>query len=114
MAIKDLIMMLAIICDEYGGPEVLKVGERPMVQPNENERIIKVEYSALNRADTMQRMGKYPPPQGATDVLGLECSGYLVNTDGTVSETRVAALLPGGGYAQFVKVHKDHILELPE
>ena len=99
--------MKAVVQDAFGGPEVLKAGEKPLPVCNENEVLIKVEYSALNRADLMQRTGNYPPPPGATDVLGLECSGYL-------DSRKVMALLPGGGYAQFAKVHKDHVLEVPE
>mmetsp|Transcript_21713 Transcript_21713/g.29129 ORF Transcript_21713/g.29129 Transcript_21713/m.29129 type:complete len:165 (+) Transcript_21713:61-555(+) len=113
--------MQAIICDGKGSAEVLKVGSRPIPQPSEDECLIKVEYTALNRADIMQRMGNYPPPPGVTDVLGLECLGRLVTNpaqagteEETLSDHRVIALLPGGGYAQYAKVHKSHCLQVPE
>ena len=106
--------MKAVVQDAFGGPDVLKAGEKPLPVCNENEVLIRVEYSALNRADLMQRTGNYPPPAGVTDVLGLECSGYLVESDGTSATRKVMALLPGGGYAQFAKVHKDHVLDVPE
>ena len=72
--------MRALICNRPGGADVLAVGERPMPQTDQDkdEILIKVEYTALNRADIMQRQGKYPPPPGATDVLGLECLGRIV------------------------------------
>ena len=62
----------------------------------------------------MQSEGKYPPPAGASQILGLECVGYLVDpaTD-KVSDRKVMALLTGGGYAEFARVHKDHIMDLP-
>ena len=71
-----------------------------------DEVLIKVDYAGVNRAETLQRKGLYPPPPGATDVLGLECAGRLVlnpdraNTiEELVSEKRYIALLSGGGYA---------------
>ena len=67
--------MKAVVCDGYGGAEVLKIGQRPMPQLQDGEVLIKVIYTALNRADIMQRKGNYPPPPGVTDVLGLECLG---------------------------------------
>ena len=113
--------MRAIVCDGKGGSEVLNVGKRPIpVLDAGGEVLIKVEYSALNRADIMQRKGAYPPPPNVTDVLGLECLGRIV-TDGigdpsveTLSDYRVIALLPGGGYAQYAKVQESHTLRVPE
>ena len=97
--------MRAVVCTEPGGSQVLTVGERPIPVPLENEVLIKVEYSALNRADIMQRQGNYPPPPGVTDVLGLECLGRIVLAhpgepeQESLSDYRVICLLPGGGYA---------------
>ena len=111
--------MKAIVCDSFGGPEVLKVGERPVPQLVEGEVLIKVTYSALNRADIMQRKGNYPPPPGVTDILGLECLGQIVedpekaNTLEEVLGETVIALIPGGGYAQYAKVQRDHTLAIP-
>ena len=70
--------MQAVVCDGVGSADVLKIGQRPRPVPAEGEVLIKVEYSALNRADIMQRKGSYPPPPGVTDVLGLECLGRIV------------------------------------
>ena len=110
--------MLAVIMDSPGEADVLKKGSRPFPVPGEGEIILKVDYSALNRADVMQRKGNYPPPPGVTDVLGLECLGRKVlsrNASGeeTLSEERFIALLPGGGYAQYVKVRQSHCIQVP-
>ena len=103
--------MKAIVCDGHGGPEVLKVVERPIPVPKEDEVLIKVKYSAMNRADIMQRRGLYPAPKGATDILGLEVSGYELKSE---KRKRVIALLPGGGYAPYVVAKQDHVIELPD
>ena len=112
--------MRAIVCDGKGGAEVLTVGERPIPVPTDDEILIKVEYTALNRADIMQRKGSYPPPPGVTDVLGLECMGRIVTSNAgvadqeTLSDHCVIALLPGGGYAQYFKVNAGHALRVPD
>jgi len=63
----------------------------------------------------MQTRGQYPPPSGVTSIIGLECSGYLVDpVTNEITDKRVMALLSGGGYAEFAKVHKDHAIEIPE
>jgi len=79
----------------------MHIGEVPMPVCNENEVLIKVMATAVNRADILQRKGRYPAPKGATDVLGLECAGFIVENMETYepSSKRVMALLPGGGYA---------------
>ena len=85
---------------------MLQVGERSLPVLESDEVLIKVDYAGVNRAETLQRKGLYPPPPGATDVLGLECAGRLVlnpdraNTiEELLSEKRYIALLSGGGYA---------------
>ena len=71
--------------------------------------MIKVEATAVNRADTLQRMGKYPPLPGVTEVIGLECSGQIVDPVSLEpTGEKVMALLPGGGYAQYAKVLRSH------
>jgi len=72
------LLMKAIIQDGPGGPDVLKVGMRPLPVLDEDERLIRVDYAGVNRAETLQRQGLYPPPPGATDILGLECAGRIV------------------------------------
>ena len=113
--------MKAIVCDGNGGSDVLKVGDRPLPELPEGDThfLIKIEYTALNRADIMQRKGSYPPPPGTTDVLGLECLGNIVLEKGVGEDDdklgdRVIALLPGGGYAQYCKVNKEHVIRVPE
>lgn len=89
--------------------------EDPVVK--ENEVLIKVEATALNRADTLQRQGKYPPPKGESDFLGLECSGVVEKLGKTVSRWKVGdqvcALLSGGGYAEKVAVPAGQVLPIP-
>ena len=112
--------MRAIVCDGYGGAEVLKIGERPIPELSQGDILIKVSFTAFNRADIMQRKGNYPPPPGVTDVLGLECLGQIVEDPskaGTAEEKlgkTVIALIPGGGYAQYAKAKASHTLEVPE
>jgi NADPH:quinone reductase-like Zn-dependent oxidoreductase len=85
---------------------------------NDGEVLVKVQFSAINRADVHQRKGEYPPPPGATDILGLECAGHIVlegaNTPAEKLGPRVLALLPGGGYAQYAKVHASNLIEIPD
>ncbi len=78
-----------------------------------------MEATALNRADVVQRKGHYPPPKGVTDILGLECAGYLLDDasqldDGSYKNgKRVMAILPGGGYSTVVKAKKGEVMEIP-
>lgn len=111
--------MKAIVCDGYGSADVLKVGTRPLPVLGPGEIMIKIHYSALNRADVMQRQGQYPAGPGVTDVLGLEAVGQVVISGANTPEEkldnrRVMALLPGGGYAQYVKVHKSNVIDIPD
>ena len=69
--------MRAVTAPEPGGPEALVVSDLPDPEPGPGEVVLDVVASAVNRADTLQRMGFYPPPKGASDVLGLECSGRV-------------------------------------
>lgn len=110
--------MKAILVKEFGGPEQLYLGDTDQPQPAPEEVLIKVKATALNRADTLQRMGKYPPPPGASSIIGLEVSGVIEKigkdvTDWKVGE-RVCALLPGGGYAEYVTVHSQCLIPIPE
>ena len=88
--------------DPAVGPESLTVQtcSVPTYNP-EKEALIKIEATAANRADLLQSQGKYPPPKGITDIIGLECAGYLVDPEtNEITDRRVMALLSGGGYAQ--------------
>ena len=85
--------------------------------PGENEVVIRVHASAINRADLMQRRGLYPPPPGASDVMGLECAGEVIATGPGASRykvgDRVCALLAGGGYAEVCVAHEGSVLPIP-
>ena len=110
--------MRVVIFDNPGEPEVLKLGEfeKPVVK--ENEILVKVRATALNRADTLQRKGMYPPPQGASPVLGLEISGTIAEVGSKVSKwqegEKVFGLIPGGGYAEYAVIHEDMAMRVPE
>ncbi len=109
--------MRAVIADGSGGPEILSVQEVPDVQPGPGEVAIEVAATAVNRADTLQRMGFYPPPPGASDIIGLECSGTVAalgeGVDGWQVGDEVCALLAGGGYASRVVVPAGQVMPVP-
>lgn len=100
-----------------GGPDVLVPATRPVPVPGPGEVLIAVEAAGVNRPDVLQRAGLYPPPEGASDLPGLEVAGAVVATgDGAEARTgeRVMALVPGGGYAEFVVVSAAHCLPIPD
>lgn len=112
--------MRAVIAREPGGPEVLAVTDLPDPSPGPGEVVVDVVATAVNRADTLQRQGHYPPPPGASDVLGLECSGTVSAVGEGVEgvEERqvgdeVCALLAGGGYAEKVVVPAGQVMPVP-
>ncbi|XP_059659541.1 uncharacterized protein LOC132306233 [Cornus florida] len=109
--------MKAIVITSPGGPEVLQLQEVEDPQIQEDEVLIKVEATALNRADTLQRKGSYPPPKGASLYPGLECSGTIEAVGQNVNRWKigdqVCALLSGGGYAEKVAVPAGHVLPIP-
>ncbi|KAA8515323.1 hypothetical protein F0562_018447 [Nyssa sinensis] len=109
--------MKAIVITSPGGPEVLQLQEVDDPQIHDDEVLIKVEATALNRADTLQRKGSYPPPKGASQYLGLECSGTIEAIGRNVTRWKigdqVCALLSGGGYAEKVAVPAGQILPVP-
>lgn len=100
-----------------GGPEVLRLGERPLPQLRDGEVLIRVAFAGVNGPDLMQRRGLYPPPPGASDLLGLEVAGEVVACGSAVQRWRpgavVCALTNGGGYAEYVAVNADHCLAPP-
>lgn len=110
--------MQAVEITEAGAPEVLKLCTRPMPAPKADEIVIKVAYAGVNRPDALQRAGKYNPPADASDLPGLECSGEVVAIGAAVSNWRVGdqvcALLPGGGYAEYVATPAVHALPVPK
>ncbi|MGP2493980.1 NAD(P)H-quinone oxidoreductase [Mesorhizobium sp. PUT5] len=111
------VKMNAIVISEPGGPLVLKLERRDVPKPGPGEILIRVHAAGVNRPDVQQRKGVYPPPPGASDLLGLEVAGEVAAL-GPGAERwrvgdRVCALTPGGGYAEYVKVHGTHALPLP-
>lgn len=110
-------MMTAIEISTPGGPEVLVPTQRPVPVPAHDEILIRVHASGVNRPDCLQRAGAYDPPRGASDLPGLECAGEVVAVGNGVSRysvgDRVCALLPGGGYAEYVTTPADHALPVP-
>ena len=101
-----------------GGPEVLKIAQRPVPGVKPDEVLIEVEATGVNGPDLMQRKGLYPAPAGASDLLGLEVSGKIVAAGAEVrrwkSGDHVAALTNGGGYAQYCVVDAEHCLPIPQ
>jgi tumor protein p53-inducible protein 3 len=103
---------------EFGDSDVLYIGETETPQVGDGELLVRVRATALNRADLLQRMGYYPPPKGASEIIGLEMAGEIVDVGGGVTGyrvgDRVCALLPGGGYAQYAVIPADMAMPLPE
>ena len=110
--------MRAVEITKAGGPEVLQLCERPMPEAGHGGVVIKVAYAGVNRPDALQRAGSYAPPPTASDLPGLEASGEIVAVGAGVSQWAigdlVCALLPGGGYAEFVATPAAHCLPVPE
>ncbi|WP_210503314.1 NAD(P)H-quinone oxidoreductase [Nocardioides xinjiangensis] len=109
--------MRAVVATGTGGPEVLSVGEVDDPRPGAGEVLIDVVATAVNRADTLQRRGFYPPPHGESEVIGLECSGRVAElgegVGGWSVGDEVCALLAGGGYAARVVVPVGQVMPVP-
>ena len=109
--------MRAVIATGAGGPDVLSVGEVEDPRPGPGEVLVEVVATAVNRADTLQRQGHYPPPPGASEVIGLECSGRIAGlgagVEGWQVGDEVCALLAGGGYAERVVVPVGQVMPVP-
>lgn len=103
---------------EAGGPEVLELDTTAVPKPNDGEILIKVAYAGVNRPDVVQRQGLYPPPPGASPILGLEVSGEVVALGNDVSTfalgDKVCALANGGGYAEYVTAPIGQCLSVPK
>ncbi len=110
-------MMRAIEISRPGGPEVLTPAKRPIPEPGYGQVRIRVAYAGVNRPDALQRAGSYAPPPTASDLPGLEASGVIDAVGAGVSGLRagdeVCALLPGGGYADYVVTPAAHCLPIP-
>lgn len=110
-------LMRAVEITKPGGPEVLALCERPIPVAGPGEVLLKVAFAGVNRPDALQRAGAYAPPPTASDLPGLEASGEVVAVGAGVSwptvGENVCALLPGGGYADFVTTPAAHCLPIP-
>ncbi|ODA67542.1 Phthiocerol synthesis polyketide synthase type I PpsC [Methyloligella halotolerans] len=110
--------MTVIEAEDKGGPDVLKVAERPVPEPGKGEVLIEVHAAGVNRPDVLQRMGLYPAPKDASDLLGLEVAGRIVKCGEGANRfaegDEVCALVNGGGYAQYAVAPEATTLKKPE
>jgi NADPH2:quinone reductase len=110
--------MKAVEISKPGGPEVLTLCERAMPKTGPDQVVIKVAYAGVNRPDALLRAGMYAPPKGASDLPGLDCSGEVSAVGSQVTDLKVGdavcALLPGGGYAEYVATPAAHCLPVPD
>jgi len=117
MQIKTKESMHAIIVDQPGGPEQMRIGEVTRPEPRSHELLVKISATSLNRADILQREGHYPLPPGESEILGLDIAGIVVGKGDDVLSweegERVMALVPGGGYAEYVTVPEQMALPVP-
>jgi tumor protein p53-inducible protein 3 len=107
----------AVLMSGLGGIEFLSIGEHPDPEMKEDELLVRVRATALNRADLLQRRGKHPPPKGVPNILGLEMAGEVVDAGHLTGDwkvgDRVCALLPGGGYAELVSIPAELAMRIP-
>lgn len=110
--------MRYIAHDEKGEGISLTIKETATPSPDDEQVLIKITAFGINRADTLQRQGKYPPPPGESDILGLEVSGEIVKVGSKVTGRQVGetvfGLVPGGGYAEYVCAHYLHVMPVPD
>ncbi|MBX2842748.1 MAG: NAD(P)H-quinone oxidoreductase [Flammeovirgaceae bacterium] len=110
--------MKAITLKAFGPPENMAIGDWEKPTPGNREILVKVHATAINRADTLQRQGKYPPPKGASEIMGLEMAGEVVELGPDCKKWKkgdlVCGLLAGGGYAEFAVIHEDLALPIPK
>jgi len=110
--------MLAVKIKEFGPADNMYIGEVAKPQVTPDGLLVRVHATAINRADIHQRKGNYPPPPGASDILGLEVAGVVEEVGSEVTEwkkgDRVMALLSGGGYAQYAVIHSKMAIRVPD
>lgn len=110
--------MRAVEITKAGGPEVLQLAERPRPEPGHGQVVIRLAFAGVNRPDALQRAGMYAPPPTASDLPGLEGAGEVValgaGVEGLEVGDQVCALLPGGGYAEYVATPAVHCLPVPK
>jgi putative PIG3 family NAD(P)H quinone oxidoreductase len=107
--------MKAIVVRQPGGPEVMELAEVPDPRPREGELLVQVRAAGVNRADLLQRLGRYPPPPGESEIIGLEVAGEVIEPAGEWRRgDRVMALLAGGGYAEKARVPAAQAMRVPD
>ncbi|WP_020531538.1 NAD(P)H-quinone oxidoreductase [Flexithrix dorotheae] len=110
--------MKAITLKSFGPPENMAIGDWEKPMPGQGEILVKVHATAVNRADTLQRQGKYPPPKGASEIMGLELAGEVESLGPDCKKWKkgdfVCGLLPGGGYAEYAIIHENLALPIPK
>ncbi len=110
--------MKAVLLIGFGGREMLAIGEVPRPPPGENQLLVKVMATSVNRPDIIQRQGHYPPPKGESDILGLEVAGTIEQIGRGVSGwkigDRVMGLVAGGGYAEYALAYAAHLIPIPD
>jgi putative PIG3 family NAD(P)H quinone oxidoreductase len=111
--------MRAVVITRPGGPEVLEIQQRDRPTPQSNEILVHVHATALNRADLLQRQGRYPaPPGAATDIPGLEFAGTVESLGKGATQWKVGdhvfGIIGGGAHAEYVTVHEDAVARVPE
>jgi tumor protein p53-inducible protein 3 len=114
---EDVPAMKAVVCEKPGDESVLKIGEVPDPKAGPGQLLIRVKYAGVNRADLMQRQGFYPPPPGASEIIGMECAGEVAAVGAGVTGWRIGeramALLAGGGYAELAAVDSGSAMKIP-
>lgn len=111
-------LMKAVLVKSPGRADDMYIDTYQRPEPGENEILVKVSAAGINRADTLQRQGKYPPPEGASSIMGLEISGIVEQVGSSVKRwkggEKVFGLIPGGGYAEYALIHEDMAMPVPE
>ncbi len=109
--------MKAVLLSGFGGVDVMKVGEAERPRPGAGQVLVKVAATSINRPDLVQREGKYPPPAGDSEILGLEVAGTIAELGEGVSTwsvgDRVMSLVGGGGYAEYAVAYAIHLMRIP-
>jgi putative PIG3 family NAD(P)H quinone oxidoreductase len=109
--------MKAVLLKGFGGLDVLTVGEAERPRPGDGQVLVKVAATSINRPDLVQREGKYPPPPGDSEILGLEVAGTIEElgpgVTGWKKGDRVMSLVGGGGYAEYAVAYASHLMAIP-